>query len=368
MLQTVKNAKLVNGDIVTIIIKDGRIARISKTEETVGQLIEANGMYVSPGWIDLHTHAFPKYAPYCSYPDDIGYQTGVTTVVDAGSSGADDIDEFYDIAKKAKTRVFSLLNISRIGLGKQNELADLTSISYQAMKRAIVKYPDFIIGLKARMSASVVGNNGLRPLQLAKKLCKQVKLPIMVHIGSAPPNLVDVLQCLEKGDIVTHCFHEKDGNHIFTNDLTVEPALFQAIRRGVYLDVGHGTSSFSFHIAKKAKEAGVHFDSIGTDIYQQNQVNGPVYDMATTLSKFLVLGYRLEEVIRGVTELPAKMINRPTLGRLVEGANGDLTFFSVEEQAVSLQDSLGNSLTSRFVIKPKAVLLGGEFIELESNY
>lgn len=368
MRQIVKNAKLVNGEIIDIIIKDEEIVSLTKSFQGEAEILfDAAGMYVSPGWIDLHTHAFPKYEPYCALPDDIGYKTGVTTVVDAGSSGADTIDELHSVAKQAKTRILSLLNISRIGLKQQNELSDMTSISFEAIEKAIAKYPDFIVGLKARMSGSVVCSSGIKPLQLAKQFGKKLNLPIMVHVGSSPPELKEILQYLEKDDILTHCFHEKDGNHIFRDDWTIEPALLQAIKRGVYLDIGHGTSSFSFRIAKKAKAAGVHFDSIGTDIYKGNQQFGPVYDMATTLTKFLALGYTLEEVIRAVTETPAGILKKPELGKLEKGTPAELTFFTVEKEEKILKDSLGNALTTNVVICEQAVLLGGELIELEKS-
>ncbi len=369
MRQIVRNAKLVSGDIIDIIIKDKEIESVTKSFRGEADILfDAAGMYVSPGWIDLHTHAFPKYEPYCAIPDDIGYKTGVTTVVDAGSSGADTIDELYSIANQAKTRIFSLLNISRIGLKEQNELSDMTSISFEAIEEAIAKYPDFIVGLKARMSGSVVSSNGIKPLQLAKQFSKKLSLPIMVHVGSSPPVLEEILSYLEKGDILTHCFHEKDRNHIFRDDWTIEPALLQAMKRGIYLDIGHGTSSFSFQIAKKAKAMGIHFNSIGTDIYKKNQQFGPVYDMATTLTKFLVLGHTLEEVIRAVTETPARIIKRPELGKLEKGTPAELTFFTVEKAQKELKDALGNTLTADVVICEQAVLLGGELIELKKSH
>ena len=115
MTQIIKNARQINGETVDIAVKDGIIQEI--TEKYAGDGVEikpGEDVYISPGWIDLHTHAFPKYEPYCAEPDEIGFRTGVTTIIDAGSSGADDIDEFYEIAQQAKTRVLSLLNISFI--------------------------------------------------------------------------------------------------------------------------------------------------------------------------------------------------------------------------------------------------------------
>lgn len=358
----ISNATLLNGEKTAIHIEQNTIKNIGNNIDTTGDVIQLpDNVYVSPGWIDLHTHSFPKHEPYCAHPDDIGYKTGVTTVVDAGSSGSDDIDEFFQLTKQCKTRIFSFLNISRIGLKVRDELSDLSYISYDTIEKAIDKHPDFIVGLKARMSASVVGHNNIKPLIIAKRFTKKLHIPLMVHVGNAPPQLEDVIRLLEKGDIITHCFNEKLDNHIFSNNSKNIPALKEAIRNGVYLDIGHGMDSFSFRIAKKAVKEHIPFHSISTDIYEANRVNGPVFNMATTIMKFLTLGYSLTEVIHAVTEYPAKIINKPHLGKLEKGATADLTFFQVENKETVLIDSLGNKITAPTVIKPYAVVIGGEY-------
>lgn len=364
MIQTIKNVMLINGLKINIVIKNNRIIEITDCDPSEGNIISfPDGVYVSPGWIDIHTHSFPKYEPYCSHPDEIGYKTGVTTVVDAGSSGANDIDEFNEVAKRSITRVFSFLNISSVGLKIRNELADLSLISFCAIEKAFKKYPNMIVGLKARISASVVGGNGIEPLKLGKKISRKLNKPLMVHIGSAPPKLNDVLPYMEQGDIITHCFNEKENNHIFSDQPDLNKKLIEAINRGVFLDIGHGTSSFSYQIAKKAMAENISFHSISTDIYEKNQLQGPVYDMATTLTKFLALGYSLEKIIQSVTEWPAEIINQSDIGKLEEGTLADLTFFTIEREDTVLQDSIGNELHIKEKIKPYAVMIGGKYYE-----
>lgn len=360
MVQIINNAKFINGDRKNIIIKSGKILAITDEEYSEGTLITLpNDVYVSPGWIDLHTHAFPKFKPYCASPDEIGYQTGVTTVVDAGSSGANNIDEFYEMTGACKTNVLSFLNVSKIGLKQVNELADLSNISFDLIREAYHKYPEMIIGLKARMSASVIGDNGVTPLELTKEIANELQLPVMVHIGSSPPALADTLSYLEAGDIVTHCFNEKKDNHIFVKEN--KAALLAAVRRGVYLDIGHGTSSFSFDIANEAKARQIVFDTISTDIYEGNQINGPVYNMATTLTKFLALGYSLEKVIHAVTKVPAQIIGKPELGEIKVNTPADLTFFTLADEQMDLIDSMGNKLSTPKQIKAHSVLIGGKY-------
>ncbi|WP_284140495.1 amidohydrolase/deacetylase family metallohydrolase [Virgibacillus sp. LDC-1] len=365
----IRGAKLINGKQCNIVIKDGYIQDVTEDDVFGGDVILVpEDVFVSPGWIDLHTHAFPKFEPYCAHPDTIGYKSGVTTVVDAGSCGADNIQDLYELAQDCKTRVFSFLNISRIGLQVLNELADLSTISSEKIYESFQKYPDLLVGLKARMSGSVIGENGLTPLHMARACAVTLHKPVMVHIGSAPPKLKDILEVLEKGDIVTHCFNEKEGNNIFMDDPILHDALQRAIKRGVYLDVGHGTSSFSFHTAQRAKQANIPFETISTDIYDFNRMHGPVYDMATTLNKFLALGFSLEEVIRRVTEKPARVLNQPQLGSLKKGSVADLTFFKVEHTPIDLIDSMGNTMHVSMQIKPYAVLLGGEYIVCRNAY
>lgn len=358
-----QNVKLVNGEVKHIFVTNGEIELISDTVKKQATMsLDLKGkIYVSSGWIDMHTHAFPKFSPYCAYPDEIGYKTGVTTVVDAGSSGSDTINEFYELAKQYKTRILSFLNVSKVGLARIDELSRIEDLQFSSIQRAYCAYPDFIAGLKVRMSASVVGENGIQPLRIAKKYGKELDLPIMVHIGSAPPTIEEVLPYLEQGDIVTHCFHGKSNNHIFS--CSYEP-IQECLQAGVSFDIGHGTASFSFAIAKQAKERGIPFHTISTDIYNRNKENGPVYNMATTLTKFLYLGYDLETIIQAVTETPAKLLRKEKLGRLERGATADLTLFTVEQDEVLLTDSHGETVTYHQKISPKAVVLGGEYIEL----
>ena len=252
MREIIKQIQFIDGLRRDIVIEDGMITHITVNYTGEGKLITVpDDVYVSAGWIDIHTHAFPKFKPYCAKPDDIGYLTGVTTVVDAGSCGYDDIDEFHRLKQGCLTRVYAFINVSRIGLRVRDELKDLSLIDCEGIQNAIERYSDMIVGIKARMSASVIGDNGITPLAMAKEIGQKVNLPLMVHVGSAPPDLDEILDLLMEGDIVTHCFHEKENNHIFTGDERTERAVKEAINRGVYFDIGHGTSSFSFMIAKK---------------------------------------------------------------------------------------------------------------------
>ncbi|WP_353625714.1 hypothetical protein [Bacillus sp. JCM 19041] len=184
------------------------------------------------------------------------------------------------------------------------------------------------------MSASVIGENGLKPLLLAKRLQRNVNKPLMVHIGSAPPQVSDILRHLDQGDIVTHCFNGK-SNNLFDQKGKPLSALLDARSRGVLLDIGHGTASFSFAAAECAKKAGVAFDTVSTDLYEGNKRNGPVYDMATTLTKFLALGATLETCIQSVTEKAAAAIGRKDSVLYGLGRRQSLPFLNLRRKSKS---------------------------------
>lgn len=357
--------KRVSGEIIDIVIQDGRIAEITDAGKGSGQpLKDVAGAYVSSGWIDMHVHAFPEFDPYGDEIDEIGVKQGVTTIVDAGSCGAERIADLAASSEQAKTKVLAFLNISRIGLLRIDELSRPEWIDKEQVKEALRRFSDFIVGLKARISRSVVGERGVEPLRIARELSGETGLPLMVHIGSGPPDIREVIPLLQRKDIITHYLNGKKNN-LFEADGRPLQILNDAIARGVHLDVGHGTASFSFRVAEAAKRHGIGLHTISTDIYRGNRLNGPVYSMANVLTKFLSLGYTLEETIAAVTSHAAEWLGRPELGRIQAGDVANLTLFTVENERVELIDSEGERRVANHLIKAKGVVAGGEYMECE---
>ncbi|XKM14350.1 amidohydrolase/deacetylase family metallohydrolase [Orbaceae bacterium ac157xtp] len=347
----IKNAKLINDTIIDIAIHAGKIVAVGSLEPNAKTVIDLAGKhYVSAGWIDSHTHCFANSPIYYDEPDYIGVKAGVTAVVDAGSVGGLDIDEFYQLAKQAKTNVYSFLNISKIGLIRQNELADMNDIDKSLVEKKINAYPDFIIGLKVRMSRSCVGENGINPLLEAKELQKRCHLPLMVHIGNNPPELDDIADQLDKGDIITHCFNGKP-NKIFDANNQLKDSVKRAIARGVILDIGHGGESFSFKVAKRAKALDIYPNTISTDIYSKNRLQGPVYNLANVMTKFLALDYSKQRIIDSVTKNAAEVLNLKNKGHIAVGYDADLTIFDIQPTNLKLTDAEGEvrEVQQRFV-------------------
>ncbi|WP_028273442.1 amidohydrolase/deacetylase family metallohydrolase [Atopococcus tabaci] len=364
----IKNGKLINGTVVDIAIENGKIVDVKESiTEEASDVLELNKkQYVSAGWIDDHVHCYEKMDLYYDYPDEIGVKAGVTSIIDAGTTGAENIYDFYETAKEARTNVYAMLNISKWGIVEQDELADLEKIQEKLAKKAVEDLSDFIVGIKARMSKTVIGDNGITPLKLAKKIQEENKhIPLMVHIGSAPPELDETLSYLSKGDIVTHCFNGKSNGILDQGINKIKPFARDAYEKGIIFDVGHGTASFNFHVAEVALKEGIKASSISTDIYYTNRTEGPVYDFATTMEKMHVIGYSWEEIIEKVTAAPAANFRLENKGQLKKGYDADLTIFTIEEKEKDLVDSDGNHRQTKEKIQPLKAIVGGNIYEVD---
>lgn len=339
-------------DKMDILLRKGRIVKIApQIEAENAEVIDASGCLVTPGLIDIHVHCFPQ----CSLgvnPDVLGIQRGATTIFDAGSSGAENYEVFRkETINLCKTKVFTLLNVSKQGLAQPHELDDLKKIDVEAIKTMIAKYPENIVGLKARASASVVGAMGFEPIRLAAEIAHEVKLPLMVHVGNYPPALTDVLNCLSAKDIVTHAYHGKKGGILNADGTILEEAVI-ARKRGVCFDVGHGVASFSFKTFKQVMSQQFDCDLISTDLHIENY-EGPVYNLAAVLSKLLNCGESLEDAISKTTSVPAKHYHLKDLGELREGFIGDISIMRHDKCNLRVVDSMNEAL----VLKERLTLV-----------
>ncbi|AGR42209.1 amidohydrolase family protein [Spiroplasma diminutum] len=320
-----------------------------------------NDIFVSYGWMDSHVHCDETNKIYGSNPEDIGYKMGVTTIVDAGSVGIDGIEKMWEVKKNLKTDLRILLNISKKGIYKQSELSNLEDITFEIDK----KYENFIIGFKARMSKSVTLNKGIKPLDifLEERELKNIKKPLMVHIGNEPPKFSDISKRLRKGDIITHIYNYKN-NSVFNFDYTLTNDLKTCINKGIIFDVGHGSESFNYKCVNGTYANGFKPDIISTDIYNKNIEDGTVKSLAVTMSKFRSIGFEWEEILKMVSYNPYKHFNLKKMGKIQEGYIANLTFFKIEKNKLLEFDSLNNSIEIEEEIKPYAVIVNGNFYEV----
>lgn len=350
-----------------ILVRDGKIAgiRAAEPDATAERLLDARGLIASPGWIDLHAHVFHGMGPMGGtgvHPDrDAGVGVGVTTVVDAGSSGAATWSAFRDyVARPAVSRVLAFLNVSLLP-STQPRHGDWTAFNQKLTIQTAEANPDTIVGIKVLASQTHCGNMGIEPVKLARQAARLSGTRLMVHIGNAPPVIEDVLALLDEGDIVTHCWHGKPGGLLDRNGKPI-PAARAAADRGVLFDIGHGQASFSFATARLCMEAGMPLHSISTDIHRAN-LKGPVFDMATTMAKFLHLGMSLPEVIRLSTLGPARCLGlEHEVGTLRTGVDADVTIFRLKEAPITLTDSERHSEQGRVTLEPIWTVRAGRVV------
>ncbi|HZU03836.1 MAG TPA: amidohydrolase/deacetylase family metallohydrolase [Ktedonobacteraceae bacterium] len=332
----------VNGQQVVsdVAVSSGRIAAVAPDlpATEAAQVVDASGQYITPGLIDMHTHCYWGATYWGIEADPVTAHTGVTTWVDAGSSGAYSFPGFRRYAVEAsRTRVFALLHISSIGLiARTYESANPDYWDVELAATIIEANRDVILGIKVRMDRDSTKGTGLGAMHCARQLADRVKLPLMVHIGIAPPTLTEIVDLMRPGDILTHCCTGQT-NRLIDEQGPVHPYIRRAHEQGVILDLGHGTGSFSYATAEAMLAQGIPPDVLSSDIHQL-AVLGPMYDLPTTLSKFLNLGMSLPEVIARATVRPAAVIGRPGLGTLRVGVPADIALFRLEEGDYTFYD------------------------------
>lgn len=336
-----------------ILMENGKIKEIGKELFKDGaDILELKGEIIAPGFIDIHTHCYKGKSSIGTEADVIGVQRGTTTIFDAGTSGPLNYDDFKDNAiKKSKTHIYTFLNISNWGLNYPGELSDLNEINEEAILKKVKENKDNILGIKVRASASVVGNNGIIPIEIGKKIARRAGLPLIVHIGNYPPTVEEVLKLLESGDIVTHSYHGKK-NGLFNEDGTPKEVTLAARKRGVRFDVGHGSESFSFSTFKRALKNNFAPDFISTDLYHKNMVE-PVGSLLNVITKMVACGMVIEDCVEKVTYDVAEFFNLSNIGRLKKNSNGDLTIFDINDCNIVLKDSYGEEqeIQKKFILK-----------------
>ena len=327
-----------------VAVIDGKIAAIEDDipPREATQTIFVDGKYVTPGLVDIHAHVYAGVTTWGIKADPVCTTTGVTTIVDAGSPSWATFPGFREyIAQPAQTHILTYIHISGIGLvyGPVGEMHELEYAHPEKVADTLMQNRDITVGVKVRQGKSQVGDNGVEPLKLAIKAAETADTSVMVHIGTGVP-LPDVLKLMRPGDVVTHCF-QGNGDCIVDDKGRVIPDAWAAREDGIIFDVGHGGGSFNFEVAQRAMEQGFLSDVISTDLHSSN-INGPVYDLPTTLSKFLSLGLSIEEVIEKSTIAAAKAIGREEkLGHLKIGTIADIAVFDVIEGEFELFDTHG---------------------------
>ena len=352
-------------------ISGGKIASVKDyiSESDGVQIIPARGKYITAGLIDLHVHVWWGVAHLAIPADPVCIGRGVTTAIDAGSSGANTFPGFYHyVIEQTHTRILAFLHIS--GMGQlDNDIGELEDIRWARVDRAVEMsdlYKDVIVGIKVRLSSDIVGKNDLFAFGKALEAGVELNKPLMIHVGGSIHPIEKFLEQLRPGDIVTHAFTGRP-NGIVDNNGRVIDAAKDAIKRGVIFDVGHGAGSFSFDIAEKCLEEGILPGTISSDVHKYN-VNGPVHDLLTTLSKFLYLGLGIEEVVKLSTVNPSSAIGMDQkIGTLNVGADADVAIIDPIEKKITLTDSEGEIRVGNTLLVPVTTLKKGNIFVASPN-
>jgi dihydroorotase len=352
----------------TVAVDAGRIVAAEPGVEA-HRMIDATGLVVVPGLVDLHVHVYPGVSHYGVEPDEHCLLRGVTTAVDTGSAGAATFPGFRRwVIERARTRVLAFLHIAVQGMisALVGELEEPRWASPALSVVCANEHPDVIVGIKVRLGYQMVGQDPERAFVAARKAADRLELPLMVHVIDLPRPLSWLLPRLGEGDVVTHCYHGSEGGSLLDEGGRVIPEARDARGRGVLFDVGHGVGSFTFRVARTALEQGFPPDTISSDIHVYN-VDGPVFDQPTTLSKLLHLGIDLPGVIEATTAAPARAVRRTdTIGSLAPGREADVTVLELVEGEHDLVDAAEEHVVAATRLVPRLVVRAGEVIELSS--
>jgi len=354
-------------------VRDGKVEAVGAALDTNGAtVIDVKDKIVTPGLIDVHLHLMKGLGAFGVDPDIFGIGSGVTTVVDAGSAGHTLVNVFRNfVTNNAKTRVLNYINLSTLG-GVAGPgfsiLADPRLIDEAKIAQAVEANRDMIVGIKIMATGGALGGQGLKPLDRARKLGDELKLPLLVHIGESwtqgtePVAVGDVLKYLRAGDIVTHMFTVHPGGLLDGNG-KLWPQVRDAKASGVLMDVGHGLHNLNFDVARKVLDQGLHPDGVSTDGHRGNRA-GPVYDLPTTMAKLMALGFSLYQVVEMATANAAKLLGRTgTLGTIRVGETADISVLKIEEREWKAVDSQKGTIPAHQVLTPLYAIRGDSIYE-----
>jgi len=357
-IDTIKDVAIANGKI-TKIDNDIPATQSKKT-------IDVTGLYVVPGLIDVHTHVFvgskaDKFADgiYSVSPDDFSFKSGVTTVVDAGTSGWRNFPLFKEqVIDKSQTRVLAFLNIAGSGMSGKPMQEDVNDMNADSTAFVAEKYKDIIVGIK-------IGHyegSDRSPFNKALDAGKKLNRPLFVECHLPQYSLEDQLQMMRPGDIITHSYEQvSERMPIVDEHGKVRPFVLMAQKKGVLFDVGHGGAGFWFSQAVPAFQQGLAPNSFGSDLHRFS-MNAGMKSMLNIMSKYMAIGMSIEDVVIRATWNPAREIKREDLGNLSEGAVADIAVLSVQKGKFGFIDAGGNRLEGNKKLEAELTIRAGKIV------
>ncbi len=355
-------------DTMDVAIMDGKIAGVAKNipENQAKKTINARGLLVSPGLIDPHTHVFVgsqagTFADGFSSvsPDDFSFRSGITTVVDAGTSGWRNFDTFKkNVIDQSQTRVLAFLNIAGTGMSGKATQENTEDMDPAKAYATLIKYPEILVGIKI---GHFTGSSWA-PFDNALIASHKANMPLLVECHLPQYTLEEQLGRMRKGDIITHSYEEiEERMPIVDEEGQLRPFVKEAREKGVLFDVGHGGAGFWFSQALPAVEQGLWPDSFGTDLHRFS-MNSGMKNILNVMSKFLNMGMSLEEVIGRATWNTAKAIRREDLGHLGVGGIADLTLIKIHQGSFGFTDAGGNKMEGNEKLEAELTMKSGRVV------
>jgi dihydroorotase len=354
--------------VADVAFAGGKVARVAPGLKADGatDVRDVAGAIVTPGLIDMHTHVYWGGTSLGIDAEDFCRRSGVTTSIDTGSAGPGNFAGFRKhVIEPSEVRILTFLHISFAGIyafSTNVMVGESEEIRLMAPRDAVAVADanrDLIVGIKVRVGLHASGRSGAVPLDIALEAAEEAGLPLMCHIDFPPPSYEEVIARLRPGDILTHAFRPFP-NTPATAQGTVKRAMLDARARGVLFDIGHGKASFAFKTARAMLANGFLPDTISSDVHALC-IDGPAFDLVTTLSKFLCLGMPLNAVIATATVNAATALRRPELGSLKPGSVGDATILSVRQGQFDYVDALGEHMSGDRRIVADGVVIAGRW-------
>ncbi len=362
-------AQGING-LNDVAVTDGKIARVAPNigAEEATQVVEVRGKIVTPGLIDLHTHVYAGVIGNGVQADIGGVRAGVTTMVDAGSSGCDTYGGFpAHIIPGNATEIIPFLHICRTGLATTPDIFSPSSIDLDKTIQTVEESRGVIRGIKARMVSPALEIMGMEMPRMAKRAAREAGVKLMVHIGDTEKrydaNVIrELLPILEEGDIVTHLFTANPGG-VIDADGKLVPEAKEAQDRGVWLDTAHGRMNFSFDIGQRVLDQGLIPHCISTDLTLPGRER-TVHSMTEMMTRFLAMGFTMNQVVEQCTINPARALGeQDRLGSLAVGKQADISVLEIKEGDWVVYDVLGGSRKVDRAVVPVLAVKKGQVFE-----